>query len=346
MAGTHGSPKRTERFLFRGSALAVGGILNDQRAAVGEDFPPPVGSKSDLFKVVAQSSVALPIVGGKAVAESVGLISSRYVQCARSKSTVEGYFEAPGGDAFNVLTRGVTHAVTSVETSVKTVKLLSDDRRGNPKLTVEVDEIKVRMTSRHPIVPGPGVAPGDLEPELEVHLPTITNLVVHDDVGAKAVFGVEYINPLSDLNRFSAVDANLKPDKPFLEAHGGGFYPNLRVETLPKAAGGEGSPAPVAGRPVAAAFKLKNRMYCSIVKRIVHVSGPQLAQLEGVDIDLEKYPNIIHIDGLGDIFLGEMVLSPVDRRLTMMRVEFRSPPTGSVAFGGININGSTWPPAP
>jgi hypothetical protein len=55
-------------------------------------------------------------------------------------------------------------------------------------------------------------------------------------------------------------------------------------------------------------------------------------------------PNRIYVKGFGTIYLAEMVLSPVDRRLALMRIELGSPVGGEILVGGSGLDGSDWPP--
>ena len=64
---------------------------------------------------------------------------------------------------------------------------------------------------------------------------------------------------------------------------------------------------------------------------------PMEAQIAGVEI----FPGCrITIPSVGDVYLGEFVVSADHRQLTMIRVDLHSPEAGCVAFGSVEGNGS------
>jgi len=48
----------------------------------------------------------------------------------------------------------------------------------------------------------------------------------------------------------------------------------------------------------------------------------------------------IHVDDLGDVYLGEFFVTGEARRLTMLRIELASPPTGTMDFASVEGDGS------
>ena len=55
-------------------------------------------------------------------------------------------------------------------------------------------------------------------------------------------------------------------------------------------------------------------------------------------------PNRIYVQDFGTIYLAEMIISPVDRRLALMRIEMGSPIGGDVLAGELGLDGHDWPP--
>ena len=55
-------------------------------------------------------------------------------------------------------------------------------------------------------------------------------------------------------------------------------------------------------------------------------------------------PNRIHVKDFGTIYLAEMIVSPVDRRLALMRIEMGSHVGGEVLIGELGLDGHDWPP--
>ena len=54
--------------------------------------------------------------------------------------------------------------------------------------------------------------------------------------------------------------------------------------------------------------------------------------------------NRIYVKDFGTIYLAEMIVSPVDRRLALMRIEMGSPVGGDVLVGELGLDGHDWPP--
>ena len=66
---------------------------------------------------------------------------------------------------------------------------------------------------------------------------------------------------------------------------------------------------------------------------------PMEAQIAGA----ETFPGCrITIPSVGDVYLGEFVVSADHRQLTMIRVDLHSPEAGCVAFGSVEGNGSVY----
>ena len=55
-------------------------------------------------------------------------------------------------------------------------------------------------------------------------------------------------------------------------------------------------------------------------------------------------PNRIYVEGFGTIYLAELIVTPVDRRLAVMRIEMGSIIGGEVLIGGVGLDGHDWPP--
>lgn len=55
-------------------------------------------------------------------------------------------------------------------------------------------------------------------------------------------------------------------------------------------------------------------------------------------------PNRIYVEDFGTIYLAEMIVSSVDRRLSLMRIEMGSPVGGDMLIGGVGLDGHDWPP--
>ena len=68
------------------------------------------------------------------------------------------------------------------------------------------------------------------------------------------------------------------------------------------------------------------------------------AQVNGKIPGAEAFPGgQIHVDDFGDIYLGEFLVDPDFRRLTMLRIVLASPPSGRVSFCSVEGDGSPPP---
>jgi len=71
---------------------------------------------------------------------------------------------------------------------------------------------------------------------------------------------------------------------------------------------------------------------CSIVKKIT-VDGP------GVKV----HGHSLYVPGFGKVFLGELLIKPGEKTLTMLRFELGSTTSGGGTGGGTKTNGKPWP---
>ena len=68
-----------------------------------------------------------------------------------------------------------------------------------------------------------------------------------------------------------------------------------------------------------------------------------LVQTVQVKAPAQSYCHIINVPDFGNIFLGELMVSPYSAQLTMLRVEMGSMADGTVTAGTVFSNGSTMP---
>jgi len=61
-------------------------------------------------------------------------------------------------------------------------------------------------------------------------------------------------------------------------------------------------------------------------------------------ITFDPNGHIIHVPDFGTIYLGEMILTSEERRLSMMRIQLHSPEGGDISAAGSVVDGSSWPP--
>ena len=56
-------------------------------------------------------------------------------------------------------------------------------------------------------------------------------------------------------------------------------------------------------------------------------------------------PNRLRVKNFGTIYIAEMIISPEDRRVALLRIELGSPIGGDVLAAGVGLDGHGWPPA-
>lgn len=90
---------------------------------------------------------------------------------------------------------------------------------------------------------------------------------------------------------------------------------------------------------------------CDALRQAVAADYPHKVRLPLFELDGLNVPGaakpvgrgcVIEIPSFGTITLGELVVSPVDRRLTMIIVELHSPEEGMIAVGPVEGNGGTY----
>jgi len=67
---------------------------------------------------------------------------------------------------------------------------------------------------------------------------------------------------------------------------------------------------------------------------------------EGMPPRVKEVDNSLVIDDFGTIYFGEMFVTDVDRRLTLVRMKLGSPEGGDIDFAEVQTNGSWFPPIP
>lgn len=128
----------------------------------------------------------------------------------------------------------------------------------------------------------------------------------------------------------------------FSDANG---KPVLDKEPLIRATGSHFEDLSIAGKPLTLEADLglmvENCTYSAASKGLPTHNALQASVSTGC---IFKDRHEITIPGFGKIFLGEFILTPFSRRVTMLRVELGSPYEGDVLAGDVVGNGNPIPP--
>jgi len=280
------------RFLFRGSAVALGGRLWDP---VGKKDDPLLPRQGAEF-LPSQASVWLPITGGTETSRAESGFSFEHidhyaVRARYAESSVQGGYIAGPGDRVLVV----------VSTMIRDLHVRSGPRCAPEAHVVDVGTIRIVIESRHTL-----------------HRNEETRIFLRDfTIEKMTIDGVPVEVPFGGGKNEIAAQATAKglraemAKPPFKEKHMK-FLDN--PDDLP-------DDELIARDPIV----------CSIVDGVV-VGDDTIAG------------NVIDVGGFGRIHIGELVISPSDRRLSAMRFELGSPTEASFTAGSGATDGSTWPP--
>lgn len=286
------------RFLFRGSAVALGGRLWDPVRKKDDPLLPRQGAEF----LPSQASVWLPITGGTETSRAESGFSFEHidhyaVRARYAESSVEGGYIAGPGDRVRVV----------VSTMIRDLHVRSGPRCDPEAHFVDVEKIWVVIESRHTLH-------RNEETRIRVTRFEIENMKI-DGVPFDVECGSGK-NEIKDHETARGLKNKMKSDPEFKQKH-------MRFLDNPDHV----SDIVLIDR---------DPVVCTIIDDIVIADpGVEAASCAG---------NVIDIDGFGKIHIGELVISPSDRRLSAMRFELGSPTEASFTAGSGATDGSTWPP--
>jgi hypothetical protein len=258
--------------------------------------------------VLESSGSSLTVTGGRSVSRIAGGHFGDELQFGAASTFAEGLFDNPAKPAD--VPWGQVREDT-MTTSTRVSAEIRDLVVGiKPKLTVK--RLRSELTSRSPV--------GGGEPPIRV-----------EDNDRTVVQGVDIdghaLTVELDLAGVQRADTRAKlvaaaDDPQFVEEYGRAFF--MRSEL-------DGRPAPPAGR----LFESRGTIYATIVKSIRWTGAP----FPGAQID----HNVVVVPNFGKIFFGEILITDLSRRLTMMRLKLGSPQTGDASFAESETNGMWYP---
>lgn len=261
----------------------------------------------------AVGSVALPIAGGWARQEVENFElednGERLLRVGRVEVDVRGDFDQPphsGPPPFENLAVGDVPTETFITTVIEDLTIFFNQiTPGTPPVSVE--RIEVRWESRH--------TPG--QDESEIHL-------------AAAVHGL-------------VLNGRALPVRPAAELLSERTYAGLKHRYRTDQGFRNRQARKLGGDPADPAFPGKrggrDHHDFAMCRIFDDLAGPTA---NGVQLDPNGFA--VRMPGFGSIYLGEMAISPADRRMTVLRMEVGSPRGGDLDVGDGGTNGSTWPP--
>jgi hypothetical protein len=281
------------RFIFRASAAAFGGHIIRPKDIVLE----------------APGASALPVTGGRSVANIPATRFDDFFSIESAKTTAEGLFEDHTKFLDFTNHKIEQDALVAVTQATAEVNTMIVGRK--PRLTIK--HLRGEVRARSPLGSG---------------LPAIR-------VGELAVDGVDIdghrliveLNPLP-FQRFDTYAKLLvaADDPAFVKDSGDALY----MRTGRK---GETAP-PAAGRLI---VEPCGTIYATVV-RSIRWDGPPI---DGAEIDR----NYVRIPDFGTIFFGELLINQDYRRLTMVRLALGSDSGGSASGADVQDNGGWgWTP--
>jgi hypothetical protein len=138
----------------------------------------------------------------------------------------------------------------------------------------------------------------------------------------------ESINPVLDIDLLKSESTTEFPDKHLMDEK---VFNNKVSSHYKNIAETKGTPAWLAGRHASMKSpegrKKKGYVLCSLV-----------AELQGAKSGT-SFGHVLHVPGFGNIFFGELIISPNSYRLTMMRIEMGCLAEGNISAASAFSNG-------
>jgi len=262
--------------------------------------------------VVIDSSTAssLTVAGGRSRSASAAKRFGEVVSFERAATLAEGLFDDVKQQvelSFGRVSEDSLTMSTKVRTDVSGLRV-----GGKPQLTVK--HLRASLTGKSPTASG--------EPAIAVGGDSVIEGAAIDGFALIVTLATPVFQSLNTLSKLRTAADN--PE--FVKKSGGQLFMTAAVA---------GTPAPPTGRLLTAS----GTTYATIVKSISW-AGEAFA---GAKID----QHVVTVPGLGSIFFGELLITDLSRRLTMVRLELGSTGRtrqlslgGAVACAEVETNGS------
>jgi hypothetical protein len=254
--------------------------------------------------LVLESNVAssLTVAGGRSVARGTGLRFDEYISVDSAATSAEGLFDDLQGH-IDLTYRRVTADALSTSTRVEADVV---GLRVGTKITLKIRRLRAELSARSAYVSGePAIAVGD------------KTMIEGVEIGGRRL-KVELNAPI-----FQRYDTRSKllmaADDP---ARADELVPHLLLASTI-----HGVPLPPRGRLI----QTQSTIYSTIVKSLEWEDEP----LRGALIT----DHTVYVPGFGKIIFGELLITDLSRRLTLLRIEFGSPDGGDMACAEVESNG-------
>jgi hypothetical protein len=243
----------------------------------------------------------LTVVGGRSRAQAGATRFGQFVSFGAAGTTADGLFDDLNRQIDLTFGRVEESALSMTTRVAAEVTALSVGDK--PKLTVK--RVRAAMTGRSPA--------GSGEPPIAVGNDTVIEGAAIDQFGLVITLAPAVFQTLDTLSKVSTA----ADDPQFVRESGDHFF------LKPPAAG---APAPPTRLTTS-----RGTTYATVVKSIKWAASP----FPGATID----QHVVTIPELGKIFFGELLITGLSRRLTMIRLELGSPIGGYIACTEVETNG-------
>jgi hypothetical protein len=272
--------------------------------------------RPDDMVIPPQASLSLPIIGGRGASAVAGGSFGGLLKFGSAVVTVSGDYYPTDKAAASTNGKHELYKLekrTRVSTEVLDVSIVNPDGRSGGH-TLTVARLATVMESVHKWRP-------NAQPRFTTRL-EIEGLTIDGHL-----FDVQFAEKLLAIETYEGLFA-----KPAPAGKGAG---KLAGSTLRAEIADLVEPWPKKGMTAGSKGRPPEYSVCTACLSIKPSMSPQAKVIA---------PNRIYVKGFGTIYLAEMVLSPVDRRLALMRIELGSPVGGEILVGGSGLDGSDWPP--
>jgi hypothetical protein len=252
--------------------------------------------------IESAAASSLTVVGGRSRAQAGATRFGQFVSFGAAGTNAEGLFDDVNRQIDLTFGRVDEAALTmTTRVAAEATTLSVGDR---PKLTVK--RVRASMTGRSPA--------GSGQPPIAVGNDTVIEGAAIDQFGLIITLAPTVFQTLDTLAKVSTA----ADDPHFVRESGSHFF-----LTAPAAGA---APSPPTRLQTA-----RGTTYATIVKSIRWAANP----FPGATID----QHVVTIPEFGKIFFGELLITALSRRLTMIRIELGSPIGGYVAWVEVETNG-------
>src|SRR5262245_5260397 len=293
------------RFIFRGNAAAIGGRIV---------------RPADLI-IDSTVTSSLTVAGGRSREKAGPARFGEWVSFTSASTFAEGLFDDVKKQIDFTLGRvpeDYLTTTTRVDVDVTGLSIVADRM---PKFTV--NHLHLSLTSKSPTASGePPITPG-------------SDTVIEGAAIDGKLLNIELAVPMFQRHDTRSKLLTAADDPQFVNEFGTCLYmdaPPAGTVAPPPPTSPAPAPPPATTPPLPRVQYPCGTVYATIVKSIKWAGDG----IDGVKFD----HNVVIVPNFGKIFFGELLITSLSRRLTMVRVELGSPLGGMVACAEGENNGS------